>query len=428
MRILLLSWEYPPLVYGGLGRHVHALAEAQAAAGHQVTVLTQTVVDAVPDEVVNGVRVVRVPPDPPFLDPFGAGGVDELLAWMLGLNHSLARAGLRLADEVRPQVMHAYDWMTTHAATTLKDALGLPMVATVHATEAGRHQGWLPGPISRSIHTVEWWLTFEARRVITCSEHMRWEVTRLFELPADKVDVLPNGIDVDHWSVPAAARTAARTRYAGDGPLVVFAGRLEWEKGVHTLIEAMPRLRRRHRGLRLVVAGQGSKAAELAQLARRKRVAGSVTFTGFLDGGQVAGLLAAADVAVVPSRYEPFGLAALEAAAAGAPMVAGDTGGLREFVRPGVTGLLFEPGDAAGLADAVSTLLRDQVLVRRVVRAAREALRRDHTWASVAERTVAVYERAEREERALQAGFAARAERPLRVVVRDGNLLTGDPG
>jgi glycogen(starch) synthase len=257
---------------------------------------------------------------------------------------------------------------------------------------------------------------------------MRWEVTRLFELPPEKVDVLPNGIDLRRWSVPTAARAAARQRYGGEGPLVVYAGRLEWEKGVHTLLEAMPRLRRRHPGLRLVVAGQGSKADELAALARRKRVAGSVTFAGFLGGADVAALLSAADVAVVPSRYEPFGLAALEAAAAGAPLVVADTGGLRELVRPGVTGLTFPPGDAAGLADAVSTLLGDQVLVRRVVRAAREALRRDHGWASVAERTVALYQRAEREERALQADFAARAERPLRVVVRDGNLLAGDPG
>jgi glycogen(starch) synthase len=419
VRILQLSWEYPPLVYGGLGRHVHALAEAQAAAGHEVTVLTQHIEGAAYDEVVNGVRVVRVPYDPPLIPR------DDLLAWVGGLNHPIARAGLRLADELRPQVVHAHDWLMCQAATTLKEALDLPLVATVHATEAGRHQGWLPGALSRAIHTTEWWLTFEARRVVTCSQHMRAEVVRLFDLPPDKVDVVPSGIDVSRWSVSAGRVQAARLRYAGAGPLIVFAGRLEWEKGVHTLLDALPRLRRRFPGIRLVVAGQGTHAAELRALAVRRRLGRSVTWAGFLGEDDLADLAAAADCAIVPSIYEPFGLVALEAAAAGTPLVVGDTGGLRELVEHGVTGLRFTPGDVGGLADAVTAVLADELLARRLVRAARTVLHRDYAWSGIAERTVAIYEQAAREEWALQAGLAARAERPLRVVVRDGNQFTG---
>jgi glycogen(starch) synthase len=418
VRVLMLSWEYPPVVYGGLGRHVHSLAESLAAAGHAVTVVTQHVEGAAYDEVVAGVRVVRVPDDPPHVPR------TELLSWVMAFNHTLARAALRLAAEDPPDVVHAHDWLVAHAATAVKKVAGVPLVATMHATEAGRHQGWLPGPISKAIHTIEWWLTFEARRVITCSSHMRWEVTRLFDLPPDKVDVVPNGIDLTSWRVDPAAAAAARARYAPEGgPLLAYTGRLEYEKGVHTLLKAMPRLRRRHPGLRLVVAGAGTHEGELRGLARTLRLGRSVTFTGFLGSDDLAALAAAADVAVVPSIYEPFGIVALEASAAGTPLVVADTGGLRELVEHGMTGLRFTPGDVTALAEAVTALLSDEVLARRLVKDARRVIARDYTWARIAERTADSYARAAREERALQAGLAART--PLRMVVRDGNLLTG---
>ncbi len=417
VRILHLSWEYPPLVYGGLGRHVHALAEAQAAAGHDVVVLTQHPGDpGVPlDEVVHGVRVVRVPHDPPAVP------MSDLLAWVLALNHAFARAGLRLGRSWVPEVLHGHDWVVAHAGAALRQEYGVALVATMHATEAGRHQGWLPNDLSRAIHTTEWWLTFEARRVITCSQHMRWEVERLFELPPDKVDVVANGIDLAEWTTTADDVAAARAAYAGDGPMVLYAGRLEWEKGVQTLVEAVPRLRRRFPGLRLVVVGRGSQQEALEALARRLRVSRSVLFTGWLTEAGLRAVAAAADVAVVPSVYEPFGLVALEAAALGTPLVASDTGGLAEIVVNGETGLTFPALDAAALADAVTGMLRDEVLARRVVRTARDVLSRDYAWPALAAATVATYERAIREERALLARPGTRPE--LRVVVRDGNLL-----
>jgi glycogen(starch) synthase len=417
MRVLMLSWEYPPVMVGGLGRHVHSLAEAVSRAGHTVTVLTRHGAGAAYDEVVGGVRVVRVPEDPPLF-PFET----ELLAWAMAFNHALTRAGLLVAEDP-PDVVHAHDWLVAHAAATLKHHLGVPLVATVHATEAGRHQGWLPGPLNKAIHSVEWWLTYEARRVITCSEYMRWEVTRLFDLPPDKMDVVANGIRAERWRPDPARVAAARSRYAGSGPLVVFSGRLVYEKGVHDLLRAMPRLRRRHPGIRLVVAGSGPHDEALRAQARALRLGRSVCFPGFVGEAELAALAAAADCAVVPSIYEPFGLVALEAAAAGTPLVVADVGGLREFVQPGHTGLRFRPGDAAGLADAVTALLSDQVLARRMARAARAVVTADYSWDRLAARTAEVYERAAREERALHAELAARAL--PRLVVRDGNLLTG---
>lgn len=411
MRVLLLSWEYPPLVYGGLGRHVHALSEALVAAGHEVTVVTQTGGDqkvALEEVTRAGVRVVRVPEDPPLVPKA------DLMAWIMAFNHALSRAALRVANESDYDVVHAHDWLVAHAAATVKETLGLPLVATMHATEAGRHQGWLPSPLSKAIHTVEWWLTFEARRVITCSSYMRWEVTRLFDLPPDKVDVVPNGV----IEVPSRRRTPGT-------PTVVYAGRLEYEKGVQTLLRATPRLKRRHPGLRVVVAGTGTYETALKDLAKELRVGKVVEFIGHVDRNALATLFSQASAVVVPSIYEPFGMVALEAAVAGAPLIVSDTGGLRELVNNGVDGLRVPSEDVPALAAAITTLISDQVLASRLARVAKERARTEHGWDAIAAKTLDTYARAEREERALHAQLASRpAARPqLRMVVRDGNLL-----
>ena len=420
MNVLMLSWEYPPRVVGGLGRHVHALATALVRAGHEVVCVSRDHPDAPPDTVVDGVRIVRVSEDPPLV-PF-----EELLAWVMAFNHGLSRAALAVVEDFQPDVIHAHDWLVAHTAKTVKDHTGLPLVATVHATEAGRHQGFLPGPVNRAIHSVEWWLTYEARRVITCSAYMRDEVRGLFLLPPEKTDVVPNGIDLAHWHADSERVAAMRAHLSPDGaPVILFAGRLEYEKGVQTALQALPRLRRRHPGLRLVVAGVGGHEAELVALAKRLRVSRAVEFMGFLDPEDLAVLAASADCALVPSIYEPFGMVALESAAAGTPLVVADTGGLREFVDHNFTGLRFAPGDHAGLADAVTRLLGDEVLGQRMVREARAVLAAGYTWEAIARRTADVYARSVREERALLAGFVAEARVPLRVLYGRSDLLAG---
>ena len=420
MRVLLLSWEWPPVLYGGLGRHVHALAHALADAGHEVTVVTQHSEGCPYDETVAGVRVVRVPEDPPLVPRV------DLLTWVLAFNHTLARAALRVGAAERPDVVHAHDWVVAHAGAAVRDGLGVPLVATIHATEAGRHQGWLPGPENRAIHSIEWWLTAGARRVIACSAHMKWEVTQLFAVPEESADVVVNGLDPRAWLVDAERVAAARAEYAPEpgSPLVVFTGRLEYEKGVHHLLEAVPRLRERHPGVRVAISGRGTYSTELRDLAARLRLGDAVRFTGYLDESSLRALAAAADVAVVPSIYEPFGMVALEAAALGTALVVGDTGGLREVVTHGETGLRFPPGDVAALAEAVARLLGDVGLRERLVAAARGMVERDHAWAGVAAQTVAVYERAIAEEAAVQVGqpvVAVPGDR--RLVLREGNLL-----
>jgi len=421
VRVLMLSWEYPPIVVGGLGRHVHALATSLVAAGHEVTVITRHSPGAPLEEYAEGVRVVRAPEDLPRF-PLDT---HNLLAWTMAFNHSLTRAALRAAESADYDVIHAHDWLVAHTAVTLKEHLDLPLVGTIHATEAGRHQGWLPEPMNKTIHSVEYWLAAEACRVIVCSDYMRWEIDRLLDAPAERVDVVPNGVDVGVWQAPLRAVTAARATWAGDGPLLGYAGRLVYEKGVQDLVAAVPALRAAHPGLRLVIAGDGPYKPELQRTIADHGLEHAVRFSGFLGAGQLPALMAATDTLVVPSIYEPFGMVALEGASAGAPLAVARTGGLAEIVEPGVTGVTFPAKNPEALAGSVGALLRDEPFARRVARRAKAMVSERYGWRSIAERTVEVYRRATGE----AAGFAAvqtarylEQGRPT-IVVPDGNLL-----
>ncbi|TAM89506.1 MAG: glycosyltransferase family 1 protein [Jatrophihabitans sp.] len=391
VRVLLLSWEYPPLVVGGLGRHVQALARELAAAGHDVRVVTRGEAPAATDETVDGVRVRRAARDPLALD----FTTESLLAWSQAAEHALLRAALPLLRRWHPDVIHAHDWLVAQSAITLARHTGAALVTTIHATETGRGMGWLPRPLNLAIHSVERWLVTGSQAVIICSAAMRDEVVTLFDAPPARVSVIPNGIDVARWRVSAAERAAARQR-AGADPLVVFAGRLVHEKGVQTLLDAVRPLRAEWGRLRVAIAGTGPYEAQLRARARRLRIARAVDWTGFVPDAELAGLLGAADVVVVPSLYEPFGLVALEAAAARAPVVVADTGGLHDLVTGGVAAASFAPGDAGALTVAVASVLRDPQGAARRARAAGSVLRRDYAWAAVARHTAQVYGRAAR--------------------------------
>jgi glycogen(starch) synthase len=386
VRILLVSWEYPPIVVGGLGRHVYALSRELAAQGHDVLVVTRGESSSAVTERHDGVRVLRAARDPLALD----FSTETLLSWAQASEHALLRAALPALRRWRPDVIHAHDWLVAQTAVTLSEITSARLVTTIHATEAGRNLGWLPAPLNTAIHSVERWLIERSQAVITCSAAMRTEVTDLFGA-VDRITVVPNGIDVDTWRVSAAARRAARRRYRGDAALLAYAGRLVHEKGVQDLLDALPTLRRRHPGLRLVVAGTGVHESELQAHARRRRLGNAVQWLGFVPEPELATILAAADVVVVPSHYEPFGIVALEAAAVRTPLVVAATGGLQDLVDAGMVAGSFPPGDVAGLTNAVHATLTCAEDTRRAVNRGARVIRRDYAWPVVAERTAHVY-------------------------------------
>ncbi|KQU02700.1 glycogen synthase [Rhodococcus sp. Leaf7] len=411
MKVLMVSWEYPPVVVGGLGRHVHHLATELAAVGHEVVVLSRrpTGTDAATHptvgHVAEGVLVVAVAEDPAHFT-FGV----DMIEWTLAMGHAMVRAGLALSkpgigDGWVPDVVHAHDWLVAHPAIALAEFYDVPLVSTIHATEAGRHSGWVSGRVNRQVHSIEWWLARDSDAVITCSASMADEVTRLFGPLPSPPHVIRNGIDTRTWSFEP------RTRRVG-APSLLYVGRLEYEKGVQDLIAALPRIRRTHPGTTLTVVGDGTQVDWLIDLARIHRVRRSVTFVGSLEHEGVLGHLHRADALVLPSRYEPFGIIALEGAAAGTPLVASTSGGLGEAVVDGVTGMSFPPGDPAALAAAVRRTLDDPVGTRRRSEAARARLTSDFDWKSVAAETEAVYTDAKRRVR-FPSGRPDIVERPL---------------
>jgi len=386
VKILMLSWEYPPQVVGGLGRHVAELSEELAKLGQEVHVLTGDA-DGTPSvEVVEGVHVHR-------LRMYGPQGRDFIES-VTHLNVHMLEAALGLIRQGHTfDIIHGHDWLAAHAGKTMKHGLMRPLVATIHATEFGRNHG-LHNDQQRHISNLEWWLTYEAWKVICCSQYMRGEIQYIFQTPIDKISVLPNGVDVSDFSIEDSFdRRGFRRRYAADSEAIVFfVGRLVHEKGVDTLVETIPRVLSRFKRVKFVVAGRGPAEFALRERAQRLGVAQSVYFAGFIDDLTRNRLYACADVAVVPSLYEPFGIVALEAMAAGVPVVVSDTGGLSEIVQHAQNGLRAYPGNAQSLADNILAYLDAPEFARYIKTRALEMVKEEYSWSLIAQRTLAVYE------------------------------------
>lgn len=385
--VVMLSWEYPPFLVGGLSRHVHALSRELAQQGVTVHVLTRSSPGLPTYAVEEGVHVTRVLPY--FQEPA------DFRLWACHLNFGLLEAGARLLSQIEgPVLLHAHDWLVAYAARGLKHLFRAPLVATVHATEHGRNQG-IHDQGQQYINDIEWWLTYEAWRVIVCSESMRHEVRRLFGLAEDKVAVIPNGIALQPASDDEPP--PPRERYAApDERLIFHLGRLVPEKGAGVLLEALPRLLQRH-NVRLVIGGVGPFRGDLERRARELGIAHRVHFAGWLSEQAAQALYGYADVAVVPSTYEPFGIVALEAMAAGAPLVASDVGGLADIVQHGWNGLKALPGHVHSLAEQIDRLLTDRALARRLAAEGQRQARDRYSWQGVARATIDLYQRVSQE-------------------------------
>jgi glycogen(starch) synthase len=220
---------------------------------------------------------------------------------------------------------------------------------------------------------------------------MRDEVVGAFQLPATKVHVVPNGVDPDDWVPgPIAGRRGP------DQPLIVSWGRVQYEKGFQTLVHALPDVRSAIPGVRAVIAGRGSYLSDLRATAQAAGVADICEFPGFIPDDDLKDLLHRATVAVIPSFYEPFGIVALEAMAAGAPVVAAASGGLVEVIDGTGAGLLYPPGDTGALSGTLRHVLADPLALANQQAAAFALLESHYTWDKVAAATVPVYEAAAR--------------------------------
>jgi len=386
-RVLILSWEYPPLIEGGLARHVRKLSENLAAAGEtEVHVLTRGGEESPDEDLVAGVQIHRV------REPKRPADLGEFVAWVERMNADMLAAGVELGDRYDFDLVHGHDWLVAPACDHLARRFGAPLVTTIHATEYGRHQGWVDKHPQSHIHGVERWIANRSDRVIACSFYMREQIADIFGVEEERVAVIPNGIDPDDLQTPNADELRRlRAEFAApEETLVLLIGRLVYEKGFQLALEAMPSLIDAVPGTRFLVAGSGTHEQELRKQAAELGLDEHGTFLGWIGDDVLHSLYRIADVCVVPSIYEPFGLVALEAMASGCPCIVADTGGLREVVPHNEAGLRFRARDSRSLGEMVERVLTDPALCERLVAEGSEHILR-FDWADVAERTADVY-------------------------------------
>lgn len=385
MKILVLSWEFPPRIVGGIARHVAELYPELVKLGHEIHLITVEFGQAPLYEVVEGIHVHRV--------PVGLG--HDFFQWVANMNDSMGAAGGKLLLESDPfDLIHAHDWLVSDAAIALKYHFKIPLVATIHATEYGRYNG-LHNHTHHYIHGKEYHLAHEAWRIIVCSDYMCHEMQRAFQSPWDKVDVIYNGIrpekkpkwhEFDAWTF--------RRRFALDHQQIVYyVGRMTHEKGVSVLLNAAPKVLGEMGGtVKFVIVG-GGNTDSLKFQAWNLGIWHNCYFTGFMSEDDLHKFQTVANCAVFPSLYEPFGIVALESFAAMVPVVVSDTGGLPEVVKHTKTGIVTQANNPDSLAWGILEVLKNPAYSQWLVDNAYADLEWRFAWPKLATQTEAVYHR-----------------------------------
>ena len=386
--VMMLSWEFPPRIIGGIAPHVYELSKALVRKGILVYVITCDFPGTPDYEVVDGVRVYRIDsyrfPTPDFA------------TWtsMMNVNMQIKAAEVLANVRDKVHVLHAHDWLVANASISLKHLFRIPLLATIHSTEYGRRKG-IHDDYQRMISSTEAWLSREASRVICCSRYMLQEVNKALSISEDKIDVIPNGIN----SIPfetSYGRDAFRARFVQDGEkLVFYVGRLVHEKGVSLLAESIPKVLKKI-DAKFIIVGEGYMRDDLIKRVNEIGVAHKVLIPGFLDTDTVRLLFRSADVCVVPSLYEPFGIVALEAMVAKTPIVTTGVGGLGEILEHDKSAVFASP-TAESIARAIIKVLQDPASANSLRERAYGRVISLYRWDRIAESTHSVYERIIRE-------------------------------
>jgi glycosyltransferase involved in cell wall biosynthesis len=382
---MMLTWEFPPRIIGGISPHVYYLSKSLTKNAVKVYVVTCDFPGAPPHETLDGVEVYRVDsyknPSPDFA------------SWVYLMNMNMQKEAASIVRELGGvDIFHAHDWLVANAGIGLKHVFRRPLLATIHSTEYGRRNG-IHSDYERMIHETEAWLTYEAWRVICCSNYMVSHVKWVFGLPEDKLVMIPNGVDAKEYEKSEDTDlNQFRQKFAlPEERIVLFVGRLVYEKGIHILINAVPKVLEKV-NVKFVVVGNGYMQQSLSEHIKNMGFAHKVMFTGFVDDKTLRNLQRCADVSVVPSLFEPFGIVALEAMAAKSPVVVSDTGGLSEIVEHEVTGIKVYPNNPDSLAWGITRVLLDENFANRLRENAYQKVVEKFNWDKISQQTKRVYE------------------------------------
>jgi glycosyltransferase involved in cell wall biosynthesis len=341
----------------------------------------------------------------------------------------LQELGELIAKGEKFDVIHAHDWLVASSAKTLKTSYNIPLVSTIHATEAGRNSG-IRTDEQRYINDTEWMLTYESSEVIVNSNYMKSELQRLFGLPFEKINVIPNGVNLNNFN-NVYRDYDFRRRFAMDNEkIILFMGRLVYEKGIQNLIAAMPKVLEHYHDVKLVIAGKGGMIDELRNEVNALGISNKVYFAGYLNSTDVKKMYKCSDISVFPSTYEPFGIVAIEAMLSGTPVVVSDVGGLNEIVDHGINGMKSYAGNANSLADSILTLLFDHKLCDEVVKNAKAKVKAEYNWNKITSDTHFVYEKAivetmaERQAKQIAQEEASKENKKIKEITTKSNTIS----
>ncbi|RXI99447.1 DUF1957 domain-containing protein [Anaerobacillus alkaliphilus] len=380
-RVLILAWEYPPLVIGGLARHVYDLSRALSDNGCEVHVVTTTAEDAPEYEVTQGVHIHRVN----GLEPHAS----EFYHWVGGLNIAFMDYVFELAKVIEFDVIHAHDWLVCVAAKAIKEHLEIPIVATIHATEYGRNGG-IHTELQQEISHKEWELTYEASKVIVCSNYMKEQVKEVFQLPGEKIEVIPNGVDIE---MVKSSKSDWKQCFGTEEDIYIFSiGRMVKEKGFQTIIDAAPLIIENYPNIKFIIAGKGPLLQDYRRQIVEKGLEKNVYFIGFIDDQLRNEMFHGCDICLFPSYYEPFGIVALEGMIAGKPTIVSETGGLSEIVTHEETGLTIYPNNIESLTAQVIRCIEEQELSKKISINGKRLAETNYSWDSISKTTMKVYE------------------------------------
>jgi len=384
MRIALLSWESRySMPCGGLAEHVTELGAALTRLGHEVHVFSRIGPGQSVYERIDGVHYHRCPSE--------AGRdlvttVDHMCDSLFTRLHQVEAAFGTPFD-----IVHAHDWLCVKAMVQAKNKLDRPTVFTIHSTEYGRCGNQLANGQSQRVRDVEWEGTFVADRIICVSKALQREVRWLYGVPPEKTKAIYNGVDVRRFDATVDEH-AVRERIAVgvDDPLILFAGRLAWQKGPDLLVESIPGLLHYYPDAKFVFAGDGDMRGGLEDRVTDLDIGRATRFLGCRAGAELVDLFKTTDVVCVPSRNEPFGIVILEAWSASRPVVVTRNGGPGEFVRHNDTGCVVSD-DRDSIGWGLGTALAEREQARDWGRNGRTEAEMLFTWDRIAGETESVY-------------------------------------
>ncbi|WP_456274038.1 glycosyltransferase [Bacillus sp. AK031] len=377
--VLLLSWEYPPNIVGGLSRHVHDLSVSLVKKGCKVIVLTAAT-NGVPDYEINeGVHVYRTGPLHPMEEDF--------LQWVFQLNLSFIEKAGEIFEKEAIHLVHAHDWIVGKSAVLIKNHYHIPLLTTIHATENGRNQGIFTD-LHKRIHEEEKILVNASNQLIICSEHMKDELSQLDPPAHLPVTVIPNGVNLKN----VLSDESGQVNSTFDDVRYYFSiGRIVHEKGFDTIIETAERISE-DQSIHFVIAGKGPLLEQYRNKVTEKGLEQYVHFLGYVSDEERNAYLFKSEAVIFPSIYEPFGIVALEAMAAKKAVIASRTGGLTNIVEHGHAGLLFEPGDSGSLANAILSIEESNEMKVQMGENGFKMAEIMFSWERISQQTIGIYE------------------------------------